>query len=117
MTYLKKENIKIGFLGHLTHIFIYVILYYMSKKKIKPDFSKPKVQKQEKDFSANDFSLENQPDFITPDMEQYDDVAPEDKEYEGLPDEPKLLQQNCQHHRTQKQLHVLKIVFLRFLRQ
>lgn len=58
---------------------------YMSKKKIKPDFSKPKVQKQESDSLSQDFSLKNQPDFITPEMEQFDDVPPEDKEYEGLP--------------------------------
>jgi len=57
----------------------------MSKKKIKPDFSKPKVQKQESDSLSQDFSLKNQPDFITPEMEQFDDVPPEDKEYEGLP--------------------------------
>ena len=54
---------------------------YMSKKKIKPDFSKPKVQKQESDSLSQDFSLKNQPDFITPEMEQFDDVPP----YEGLP--------------------------------
>ena len=57
----------------------------MSKKKIKHDFSKPKVQKQERDSLSQDFSLKNQPDFITPEMEQFDDVPPEDKEYEGLP--------------------------------
>lgn len=57
----------------------------MSKKKIKPDFSKPKVQKQEGDSLSQDFSLKNQPDFITSEMEQFDDVPPEDKEYEGLP--------------------------------
>ena len=55
----------------------------MAKKKSKPDFSKPKESLQQAD-KTNLLENEEEPDFIT-DITYKDDVAPEDKEYEGLP--------------------------------
>lgn len=61
----------------------------MAKKKAKPDFSKPKakIQKENEEVFFDD--LESQPDFIdelpSSDEKFKNGVAPEDKEYEGLP--------------------------------
>lgn len=52
----------------------------MAKKKAKPDFSKPKESQIENTVAAQ----EEEPDFVA-DIIPSDDVAPEDKEYEGLP--------------------------------
>lgn len=54
----------------------------MAKKKIKPDFSKPKSEEKKSKKTFSD-PLEEQPDFVRDIQEEQ--VAPEDMEYEGLP--------------------------------
>lgn len=55
----------------------------MTKKKAKPDFSKPKNKEEAKSKKTLSSSLQEQPDFIK-DINQ-DDVPLSEKEYEGLP--------------------------------
>ncbi len=51
-------------------------------KKLKPDFSKPKLSEEELNTTAK---IDEEPDFITENTKSEEQARPEDCEYEGLP--------------------------------